>query len=30
MITDLNEPWGKSKLHQLREMRAGLPHRRAV
>ena len=31
VITDLNQPWGESRqLHQLRQVRAGLPHRRAV
>ncbi len=31
IITDLGEPWGSSEtLHQLRQVRAGLPHRRAV
>ena len=31
VITDLNEPWGLvGNLHQLREMRARLSHRRAV
>jgi NADH dehydrogenase/NADH:ubiquinone oxidoreductase subunit G len=30
VITDLNQPWGESSLHALRQMRAGLPHRRAV
>ena len=29
VITDLHEQWGKSSLHPLRQMRPGLPHRRA-
>ena len=30
IVCDMNQPWGESReLHQLRQVRAGLPHRRA-
>ena len=30
VITDLNQPWGESKAARLRQVRAGLPDRRAL